>query len=48
MTLSLNWFQVAIALLEIGAAAMYLSQNKPLLAGVMVCYALASAILAVL
>lgn len=42
-----NPFMALIALLNLAAAAWYASNGKPALAGITVCYAVSSAILAI-
>ena len=39
-----NWFQVALAVMNLGAAAKYALSGSPRLAAVMVCYAVACAV----
>ncbi len=41
-----NWFQVVLALMNLGAAAKYATTGSPRLAGIMVCYAAACAVFA--
>lgn len=44
----MNWFQVAIAVLQAAGAVYALTQGKPLLASLMATYTVASLILAFL
>jgi len=44
----INWFQVVIAILNVGAAAVALNQGNPKLAALMLVYMTASLILAIL